>query len=110
MSEPSKGITERVRLSDVSFPIQYPISQLNHPRYELLQPITVTVELDRDTHEYIISDDQIDMYGIGESLTDALYDYQISIVEYFELLMRDEEKLEGRLKRHFDYLKRIIRE
>jgi len=55
------------------------------PGWEITQPLLVTLEADEDNC-YIVSDDQFSVYGDGDSLADALQDYIVSLVDYYELL------------------------
>lgn len=47
--------------------------------------LLITLEQDEDGL-YLASDDQFAVYGDGETLAEALKDYIVSLIEYFEIL------------------------
>jgi|GEM_PF-4012194 len=65
--------------------------------------IPVTIEEDGDF--FIVSDSEISKYGIGDTREEAIEDYKSVILEYFEILNENEEKLSEHLKRHLYYLR-----
>ena len=54
--------------------------------WELIQPLTVTIERD-DDDSYIVTEDSFLVYGVGDSLGTALRDYVVSLVEYHDLIV-----------------------
>ncbi len=83
------------------------IVRLVDPRYRLTEPISVVVEFHRD--KVIVSDEQVDMYGCGPTLNDALADYRQSLVQYFDWLQANEATLASHLRDHLEWLRRHLR-
>ncbi len=46
-------------------------------------PVTYTKEID---NSFVVSDDKFLVYGVGDSLHDAIYDYENSLIEFYEIL------------------------
>jgi len=46
---------------------------------------TISLNVLFENNGFLISDDVFDMYGIGKTILEALEDYKITLVEYFEL-------------------------
>lgn len=67
--------------------------------------IPVTIEIDEDA--IIVTDYIVHMYGVGNTLQEAIEDYKISIKAYREELLEDEDRLNSNLKQHLYYLYRI---
>ncbi len=55
------------------------------PRWSLLQPLPVVLELDEDG-TFIVSDDEFLTYGAGPDLPAALDDYISALLDYFDLV------------------------
>lgn len=54
------------------------------PGWILVKPILITIE--RDVDYMIVSDDVFAIYGVGDTFEDALDDYKVSLIDYFELI------------------------
>ncbi len=65
--------------------------------------IPVTIEIDEDA--IVVTDYTIHMYGVGNSIQEAIEDYKISIKAYLEELQEDEDRLSSNLKLHLYYLR-----
>lgn len=55
------------------------------PGWQMAQPFLVTLEQDEDG-SYLISDEEFAVYGDGDTPFEALQDYIISLIDYYELL------------------------
>jgi len=66
--------------------------------------IPVIIEYDEDG-TIIITDDKINMYGVGDTITEAIKDYKSVVLSYFDDLKLNEKKLGQPLKTHLNYLK-----
>ena len=67
--------------------------------------IPVTIEIDEGA--IIVTDDEIHMYGIGNTLQEAIDDYKLCIALYLEELEESEERLGANLKQHLHYLRNL---
>ena len=84
------------------------IQNLRHLSYHLRCPIPIFVEYDDDI--VIATYHNIDMYGTGADIQEALSDLCDAIVEYYETLKEDEENLGLLTSQHYAFLKQIIEE
>jgi len=55
------------------------------PSWRVVQPLLVTLERDEDGY-YIVSDDEFAVYGDGYSIEEAVEDYKVSLIDYYQLL------------------------
>ncbi|MHA2068999.1 MAG: hypothetical protein ACXABY_31945 [Candidatus Thorarchaeota archaeon] len=65
----------------------------------------VTIEIDENA--IIVTDYIVHMYGVGNTVQEAIEDYKISTKAYLEELQKDEDRLSSNLKQHLYYLHRI---
>lgn len=82
---------------------QSKLVNLKHVRYGLREPINITVQVLPD--RVIVSDDVIDMYGVGPTVNDALDEYRSALIKFFEWLIRHEESLGGDLPERLAWLR-----
>ena len=68
--------------------------------------IPVTIEIDEGS--ITVTDYIVHMYGVGNSIEEAVEDYKISIKAYFEELQKEEGTLGDNLKQHLCYLQNIF--
>ena len=57
------------------------------PGWRVIQPLLVTLERDEDGC-YIVSDDEFAVYGDGSTRFEAIQDYILSLIDYYQLLAR----------------------
>jgi hypothetical protein len=65
-------------------PIQFQLLGQIAREWTIVQPLLVTIE--RGDDSYIASDDVFMMYGLGESIAEAVQDYVSVLTEYYEIL------------------------
>lgn len=84
------------------------MSQVAVPEYKLPDIHTlygIPIQIEEDKDGFIVSDDIINMYGIGDTIENAIEDYKSTIIEYYDFLVAEEVNLAKHLKEHLDYLK-----
>jgi predicted RNase H-like HicB family nuclease len=84
------------------------LQNLRHPSYILKQPLSVTLE--SEDSEIVASCYDVNMYGCGDSEEEAIDDLCSVLVEYYETLKEDKEKLGIIPKKHWGFLSSIIEE
>jgi hypothetical protein len=84
------------------------IQNLRHPVYQLRHPIPVLIETDEDV--IIATHYDIDMYGTGDDVQEAISDLCAGIIEYYESLKDDEDNLGPLPAQEYAYLNQIIME
>jgi hypothetical protein len=65
--------------------------------------IPVEIEIHEDV--VLVTDCKINMYGVGDSIDEAIEDYKASIKAYFEELQEHEKRLGSNLKYHLYFLR-----
>ncbi|MBM4461427.1 MAG: hypothetical protein FJ011_27330 [Chloroflexi bacterium] len=55
------------------------------PGWQVIQPITLTCERDADGY-HVLSDELFGVYGDGSTADQALHDYVVSLIDYYQLL------------------------
>jgi len=66
--------------------------------------------IERDGDHYLVSDEVVNMYGIGETVEEAMADYRSMLVEYYESLLEDADRLSAHLRAHLELLRQIFSE
>jgi hypothetical protein len=84
------------------------LQNLRHQCYILKQPLSVTLE--SEDSEIVASCYDINMYGCGDNEEEAIDDLCTVIVEYYESLKEDKEKLGCLPQKHWIYLSNVIEE
>lgn len=83
----------------------YPLEGEIAEGWELSQPLWVTVDREEDGY-YVLSDDLFLVYGEGATFNDALRDYVVSLIDYYQLVAAEakrsalDQALFGRLRRY----------
>jgi len=68
----------------------------------------IPVRIHYDQGRYFISDDIVDLYGVGTSIEEARADYWLAVQEAYEDLSTHEAQLSPHLKKQLDYLRQIV--
>jgi len=55
------------------------------PGWKIIEPLLVTIEQDEDG-SYVVSEDLFAVYGVGDTPSDALRDYTVSLTDYYDLV------------------------
>jgi hypothetical protein len=55
------------------------------PGWKVVMPLLVTLEQDEDG-SYVVADDQFLVYGHGDTREQAISDYVVSLIDYYQLL------------------------
>lgn len=55
------------------------------PGWEVIQPLALNIQYDEDG-SVVVSDKSFYIYGCGETVQAAVYDYAVSLSEYYEIL------------------------
>jgi hypothetical protein len=67
----------------------------------------IPVHIRYDGDRYFISDDIVDLYGVGATLEEARQDYWTAVQDYYADLSANADKLADPLKVHLAYLQGI---
>jgi len=55
------------------------------PGWRRIKPLVLTIECDSN-EQYLMSDDEFMVYGVGTTIAEAYGDYVVSLIEYFGLV------------------------
>jgi hypothetical protein len=83
------------------------IRNLGETAPRLVEPIPVLIEVLSD--KVVVSDEQVNMYGSGSTINEALLDYRASLLDYFEWLESNEQTLVSHLRAHLEWLRQRLR-
>ena len=83
------------------------IGSLRHDWYKLTLPIPVSIEYEEDA--VIASFYDVDVYGIGNEIQEAITDLCSQIVEVYELYLQNEHRLGSVPRREWKYLQTIVK-
>lgn len=78
------------------------ITSLPDPHYRLRMPIRVVV--DQDDDHYLVGDDVFMRYGVGSTVAEAKLDYSYALLDYYDELREDPDKLSPDLSRDLELL------
>lgn len=94
--------TEALKLPHTIF-----ISDLRHDKYKLTQPIPVSIEYENNV--VIASFYDVDVYGTGDDIQEAITDLCSQIIEVYELYSQNVNRLGPVPAREWKYLQTIVR-
>jgi hypothetical protein len=81
----TQPITE-AQASAFSFPLgQFLLVGIIGPGWQILQPLLITLEQDEDG-SYLASEDLFGVYGEGSTPSEAVEDYLVSLIDYYQLI------------------------
>ncbi len=98
-----------VRLDELFSTSIVTINTLGNNKWEFKRPLNVTVE-QRGPDDFVACLYDVNLYGYGDSIPEALEDLKIIIVNQFEFLLQQEGELSlgNPLKKQFEFLKNIL--
>lgn len=65
----------------------------------------IPVEIVKDEGSYSVTDCEVNMYGVGDTVAEAVEEYKSVVSEYLDNLERDKSILGKHLKQHLEYLR-----
>ena len=68
----------------------------------------ITVHICFDGDNYFVSDEVLNLYGVGASLEEAKEDYWTAVQEYYADLSANADSLVAYLKEHLDFLRKVF--
>ena len=90
----------------MSFPHFDVITSLPEPEYRLCVPIEVTI--DEDDDHYLVADDLFLRFGVGDTIEEAKLDYSFALLDYFDELRKDPDRLCAHLAHDLELLEQCI--
>jgi len=71
----------------------------------LIRVLGIPVTISATKGGTLVTDDVVNMHGVGDSLQAAIDDYKSMVTEYLEILEAGETRLSEHLKEHLRYLR-----
>ncbi len=68
----------------------------------------IPVRIQYDGKQYFVSDDIIDLYGVGKTVNEAREDYWIAVQEAYADLSAHADRLAPHLEKQLEYLRQIF--
>ena len=68
----------------------------------------IPVRIRFDGEQYFVSDDVLDLYGVGDTPEEAQQDYDVAMSDYYADLSANADHLAGHLQEHLVVLRRIF--
>jgi len=65
-------------------------------------------DVDRDGENYLVTDEIIPLYGVGPTVEEAIDDYRSALVEYYDTLEEDADRLAKRLREQLELLCQVF--
>lgn len=86
-----------------------PINTLGNSKWELRQLLSVSIE-QRGAEDFVACLYDVDLYGYGDTVPEALNDLKTAIVNQFEYLIRQDKEIQlgEPLKRQLQFLRNIL--
>jgi len=79
--------SRRVQIHKI-YPVQAYLVGRIHPDLFIAQPLQINIEQEED-ETYIVSDDLFLVYGSGRDQSEAMKDYVLSLVEFYQLIKKN---------------------
>ncbi len=87
----------------------YRLKELKSDKYVLRKALFVQIEKTQDGETFIAKIPWLDVYGLGETEEQAVEDFQLSLIEDYELMKEEEDRLSDHLHNHLADLTTILR-
>ena len=68
----------------------------------------IPVRIRFDSEQYFVSDDRLDLYGVGATIQEAREDYALAAREYYADLLAHADRLAGPLQEHLATLRQAL--
>lgn len=85
----------------------YPLMHFVSQHHRLVRPILLTVQ-HGESGKLVVSDSHAHMYGVGESLGEALSDYESMLLDYFEDLAQNRDAISDYLSKQLAWMLEVI--
>ena len=83
---------------------------LDSDKYALRRVLFVQIEKTEDGETFIAKIPSLEIFGVGNTQEEAIRDFQLSLIEDYEILKEEKDNLSDYLQSHFAYLTKVLRE
>jgi len=102
------AVTDEFSSISPTLPSTMLLGALRDPRLRLLAPLTITFE--RENNDIVAYCEELEEFGFGTHLTEAIQDLQVTITELYFTLKEDSSGLGSHLTRVWNSLSQKIKE
>lgn len=86
------------------------LHMLDSDKYALRRVLFVQIEKTDDGETFIAKIPSLELFGVGDTQEEAITDFQLSLIEDYEILKEEKDRLNSYLRGHFAILTKILRE
>lgn len=86
------------------------LRMLDSDKYALRKVLFVQIEKTEDGETFIAKIPSLEIFGIGDTKEEAIKDFQLSLIEDYEILKEERDNLSNYLQDHFASLTKVLRE
>ena len=101
-------VKDQILSIEPTLPSTMLLGALHNPRLHLIAPLTITFESEND--DIIAHCEDLEEFGFGKHLTEAIEDLQAAIAELYFTLKEENNRLGSNLRRIWDRLRQKIEE
>ena len=102
------AVKDQILSIEPKLPSTMLLGALRDPGLRLIVPLTVTFE--RENNDIVAYCEELEEFGFGTHLTEAIEDLQVAIAEFYFTLKEENDRLGSNLKRIWDSLRQKIKE
>lgn len=88
----------------------YRLRMLDSDKYVLRRVLFVQIEKTEGGETFIAKIPSLEIFGVGDTQEEAIKDFQLSLIEDYEILKEEKDKLSSYLQGHCNNLTKILRE
>ena len=88
----------------------YRLKELKSDKYVLRKALFVQIEKTQNGETFIAKIPWLDVYGLGKTEEQAIEDFQLSLIEDYEIMKEEEHRLSDCLHKHLADLTTVLRE
>ena len=97
-----------IRIIGPTLPETMLLGALRDPRLRLIEPLTITFE--RENDDIVACCEELEEFGFGTHLTEAIEDLQVTIAEAYFTLKEENKRLGSDLRKLWDSLREKVKE
>jgi len=101
-------VKDKIPSVGLTLPSTMLLGALRDPRLRLIAPLTITFE--RENDDIVAYCEELEEFGFGTHLTEAIVDLQLAIAELYFTLKEENNRLGSDLRRLWDSLCQKIKE
>lgn len=87
----------------------YRLHMLDSDKYALRRVLFIQIEKTEDGETFIAKIPSLEVFGLGDTQAEAIKDFQLSLIENYEILKEEKDNLSNYLQSHFTTLTKVLR-